>query len=434
MLRLLPLKSDFSRNVATLFTGTLIAQILPILVLPLLTRLYTPEDFGVLGFFMAVLGLFSVIANGRLQLAIVLPSGQKDAVNVMVLALLAALFTGILSFLLIIFFRENISVLLLNQSAQGHKALGWLYWIPLSVVLVGLSQALNYWSSRNKTFKINALSRIFQSGGNVLVAAGIGFTIAGPYGLIAGIIAGQLLSSIILLISLLRESDFNEIKNFISKKSLKENLMKYKSFPLVNTPHALVGSLQENGVVFFITWFFSSTILGFYSFAYRILYAPLGIIGSSMYQVFYQKASVVYNEGGDISGLVVKMYKKLAIFGFPIFFVLFWVSPSLFHYVFGAHWTESGEIARILVPYLFLNYIAGPVSCLPLIVNKQREAFIISIIDIIFRFSAIVIGGILGNYKLGFILLSTWGTGLMLFAIWWYYRISKTRQGVLQNR
>ncbi|MBA3901603.1 MAG: oligosaccharide flippase family protein, partial [Bacteroidetes bacterium] len=254
-------RSEFTRNVATLLTGTVIAQALPVLIYPVLTRLYKPEELGFYGFYMAVLGIFAIVANARFELAIVLPSERKEAINVLAIALLFNFGVTLISFFAIFLFSDLL-MSLFNSEGINLFPVFLLYLIPVSVFLSGINQAFNYWSSRNKTFKMNALSRISQSGGNVVIAAGLGLLSFGPLGLVLGYITGQFLSAIVLLGNFISIERIKNIKNYFLTEQLKQTFKKYKSFAFVNTPHALLSSFQDNGIVFLITFFFSSTTLG----------------------------------------------------------------------------------------------------------------------------------------------------------------------------
>ena len=150
-------KSEFSRNVLTLMTGTTIAQAIPIAISPILTRIYTPEDFGVLALYISLVSIFSVIATLRYELAIMQPRQNDDAAALVVLSVVIT--SGISLFLLvgILVFNEKI------QALFGNDEIGaWLFLCPVSVFLTGLYQALNYWNTRKKQYKKIASSKISQ--------------------------------------------------------------------------------------------------------------------------------------------------------------------------------------------------------------------------------------------------------------------------------
>ena len=186
-------RSEFVRNVGTLMTGTAIAQAVPILVSPILSRLYSPDDFGVLALFMAISIVISVIATGRYELAIMLPEEKKDAHNVLALSIILTTFTSLITFILVLFLKGFIASFFDDPGIEN-----WLYFIPLVVFFTGVFNTFNYWSTRQKTFKRNAAGRIAQS--TVMVGTNLGLGVAryGAIGLIAGYIFGQIVAATVL--------------------------------------------------------------------------------------------------------------------------------------------------------------------------------------------------------------------------------------------
>lgn len=419
--RYLP-KSEFARNVITLMTGTTIAQAIPVAISPILTRLYTPEDFGMLSLFMSFVTIIAVVASVRYELAIMLPKEEKDARNILVLSIIICTGISVLTLIAVVLFNQELA------RFMGDERIGaWLYWAPLTIFFMGIYQAFNFWSTRRKTFKSNAISRVSMAtatGGTQLAAGYAGW---GALGLIAGSIAGQVVSAVVIAGRSLRE--LFKHREEISADTMKSNMKRYRSFPSVNAPHALVDSLQDQGIIFLINYYFQATILGFYSFALRLLLAPVGLIGSSMNQVFFQKASHAFNSGIPLQPMVRAMYRRLLLVGLPLFTILFFILPWLFAFVFGEKWRPAGEIGQLLLPWVFLNFLISPVSSLPLIVNKQRQAMLFSFGHILIKLAALFIGGgYYKDFKLTFVLISAGSGSLYLYGMYWYYKIAATEQ------
>ena len=141
-------KSEFTRNVLTLMTGTTIAQAIPIAISPILTRIYTPEDFGIFALYISIASILSLIATGRYELAIMLPTKDKDAVNIVALSLFISFFVSFIALLIVSIFNTQITSLLGNPDISS-----WLYFIPLTVLFTGIYQSFNYWSNRKKSIK-----------------------------------------------------------------------------------------------------------------------------------------------------------------------------------------------------------------------------------------------------------------------------------------
>src|SRR5690606_7807845 len=145
--KILP-KSEFSKNVIILMTGTTVAQAIPITITPILTRMYSPEDFGVLALFVAITAILGSIANGRYELAIMLPDSDDDAINIAAMGMLIASILALLPFMPAVFLNDSISAKLEN-SFIGF----WLYFVPSVVWLLGLYNILNYLNNRKQCYK-----------------------------------------------------------------------------------------------------------------------------------------------------------------------------------------------------------------------------------------------------------------------------------------
>ncbi len=397
-------------------SGTALAQALPILISPIISRLYNPDDFGALALYMSIAAILSVIATARYELAVMLPEKKSDAINILALSFLISLMVAVLTLILVIILKD-VAIAFFEEPGIGI----WLYLLPVIVLFSGLFQSLNYWSTRNKTFKRNAATRISQSTLASGTQLGLGVLKSGGSGLIAGYIAGILIRPFILGFDILK--NFKKFKSQINKKDIRLNARKYRNFLRINTPHAFLSSLQDNGIVYVIMYFFEKVVLGSYSFAFRIIKAPTELIGSSVYQVFYQKATEAFQDGRDLRPMILRIYRNLFLIGLPFFVILFIFAPPIFAFIFGAEWRVAGQIASILTPWIFLNFLAAPVSSMAIIMNKQKEAMFITLVDIVLRLASIIIGGIYGDYRLSFILLSISCSSLLIFALIWYYRI-----------
>jgi O-antigen/teichoic acid export membrane protein len=366
---------------------------------------------------MSLTGIFSVIATLRYEFAIMLPKEEKDAANLLALSIIITFFMSLVILLLTFFFNTQIAKLLGNNEVAP-----WLYLVPLTVFFAGIYQAFNYWSTRKKTFKRNALSRISQTTGMSAVNLSFGLVKAGSVGLILGNVLGQFFAALVLSWNSMIQ--WKQFKGVVTKEKIKENGRKYINFARINSPQALVDSLQDNGIVFIIVYYFASSLLGLYSFAFRIIKAPAGLICSALFQVFYERASRAHRNNENLQPLVLKMYRNVALIGFPFFLILFLTAPALFSFVFGKEWYISGIIAQIIIPWLFFNFVASPVSSMPIIMNKQKGAMIITFIDISLRIVALVIGGIFNDYKLGFMLMSGSCSIIYIYILFWYYKIA----------
>lgn len=410
--------SPFAVHILTLFTGTFVAQLIPFLVSPLLTRLYTAEDFGILSLFMSAVAILGVIASFRYEFAIVLPSKEDDAWQLLNLSVLLAGGMGLLSLVFMLFFGDA-----LLHFFEAAPLRPFLFFIPLAVFLTGAYQAFNYWSTRHRTFKINARARVTQSLAIALVSVALGFAGFGALGLISGYLAGLGLAAMVLGWLLLRKP--REWFRSFSAPGIKANMKRYRSFAWINTPHALLDSLVDNGIVFLISFAFNNIVLGWYSWAFRLLKAPVGIIGSAVGQVFFERASAMNRDKVSVRPLMWRIQRNMIAIALPVFVPLMIFAPDIFAFVFSEAFREAGEIAQLLIPWIFVNFLISPFSNLPIICNKQKQALLITMVDLILRLLALTAGWKLNDYMTGFALMAAASTALSLFVLIWYYRLAR---------
>jgi O-antigen/teichoic acid export membrane protein len=200
---------------------------------------------------------------------------------------------------------------------------------------------------------------------------------------------------------------------------------KYAIFPTINMLHALGDMAQASGVVFIISTGFGAEVLGFYAFGLRVLRAPMGIIGNSISQVFYQKMIFVYNNKQSLKPMLRSILKKLFILALPPFLIIFTFSDYLFKVVFGDNWAEAGVYVQILCPWLYFNFVASSVSQIPMIVGKQREVFLISLMGNSIMLLMYVVGAYYGfNIKMVLAFVSLYMSIYTVLVILWTLKIS----------
>jgi O-antigen/teichoic acid export membrane protein len=175
-----------------------------------------------------------------------------------------------------------------------------------------------------------------------------------------------------------------------------------------------------------ISSFFNLTILGFYSFAFSIIQRPLTIIGTSVTQVFYQKAAVSYNQNENVWKITKEVILKLILIALPIFIPILIFAPEIFSYIFGEKWLEAGIYAQIITPWLFMKFISSPISSVPQILNKQREFLFISLFINITNPCILLSMSIAGiSFKLSLTILSIFVSTSLFLVILWIRSISK---------
>jgi O-antigen/teichoic acid export membrane protein len=443
------IKSEFGKNVLTLMTGTTIAQLFPLLLIPVLTRLFSPEEFGFFAFYLSLITFLAVISTGRYEQAIVLPKQDKEAINVLALSVIILVFFVALLLLVLLLFDDGIKSLINVPSLDG-----WIWFIPLGVFLAGAYRIFTYWSNRKKRFKGTSLSVMSQSTSRVatqlvgglekygVMSGGTnpnaffksifqkayvvpaGATSFGLASLILSYFIGFFLGLVVLLVPFFKR-DRSKLKD-VSILEMKRMGKVYEKFPKINSFHALGDEFKNVGVSSTLLFVFGDLILGFYSLTFRILRAPLAVIGNSFGQVFYQKAAEMHANQQNYVPLIKSTVKKLSLIALPIFLTILFFGPQLFDFILGEKWRVAGVYAVYLTPWLFLSFVVAPVQQIGIIVNRQGGIFLFSLLGNTIILGSILLGGfVFKNILHGFLLLSILQIGYYIWVYLWIINIAK---------
>lgn len=407
MSQLPPVKSSpFATDVLKLVTGTTIAQIIAILASPVLTRLYGPEAFGFFALFTSITAIIGVIACMRYELAIMLPKDDEAAANLLALSfLMVSIISGLTAIGL--YFGGGILVTFLQ--APGLSLYLWI--VPPFIFMSGIFLALNYWNSRTRNFGRLSIARITRSiatSGTQLAAGFAGFVTGGS--LISASLVGSVVSTGILGGQIWRE-DKKHLKQSISWQGMIEGLKRYKRFPLLDSGSALLNSISWQLPVLLLSAFFSPVIVGFYAIGMRVLQTPMSLIGGSIAQVFFQRASEARRDG-MLNKLVENVFKVLVLIGLFPLLILTFIGGDIFLVIFGDQWLEAGIYAQILGIWTFIWFISSPLSTLYIVLEKQDFGLKYNIANLITRLLSLVIGGFIGSVYIALMLFAISGIGV----------------------
>jgi len=347
-------KSEFSRNVLILMTGTAVAQAIPIAISPILTRIYTPEEFGLFALFFALLSILSVLANARYESTVMLPKKEDDALHLFALGIIINSMVSVIVLLVVVFFNKPITEALGNDEISI-----WLYFMPIALFFTGLFNILTSMNNRQKNYKDIASATITKSIVMAVVQLSIGLLKSGASGLISGQILAQFFANVKLFKNVVKD------KNVIfSIKRLKIIALarKYKKFPIFSLPSAFANVLSGHLSNILISSFYSIATLGFYSLVQRVLGIPSALIGKSIGQVYYEEGTRERKRSGSAINTFETTFKKLIIIAFPSFLLLFFIVEELFAFVFGEEWRVAGKYAQIVVPLFGISFVVSSLS------------------------------------------------------------------------
>ncbi|WP_020146550.1 lipopolysaccharide biosynthesis protein [Thioalkalivibrio sp. ALJ15] len=422
--RLLP-KNRFARSVSVLAGGTAAGQIIVVAASPILTRLYSPEDFGLFAVFASLLGILGVIASLRYQLAIPLPEDDADAARVAILSVLVVVGMAGLSALVVLFFGEPVSHLL-----NVPQLAPYLWLLPLGLFLLGVYQVLSYWAIRRRAYGPIARTKLTQS--IVMTAVQIGGFALGPVALLIGRIMGQAAGIATLYRLVVRPK--RHLLGEVRGRDVMWAAKRYRRFPIYSTWAGGFNTLGTETPPLLFAALFSPAVAGLYMLAHRVLAMPAQLIGKAVADVFFGDAPD--NHRNDQLGTAVsRITATLSQIALPpiVLFSLF--APSLFSGIFGESWREAGVYAQWLAPMIYINFITSPITTLTTVLEKQAHALFFQSLLLVMRLSGLVVGALLGDIILAVILFSL-GTFIArgIFLSWAHWVTNQPLVELLTNQ
>ena len=360
-------KGGVGRSILTLVSGTAFAQGLHVISSPILTRLYSPQDFGLSAVFISAISLVGTLPTLRYEFAIVQSKEDSEASNLLVLCFaLTALVTAGLWLLTILFGRYFAE--LLKISAQQD----WLWIVAVGAGAAAAIQIFSYWYGRKKQFRWVANNRMLQAvvtSGYQLVAAFTGH--AGFESLLVGYVLGQVATVAVCTARMFWE-DGRSIATSFHPPLLLQQACVYHRYPVYGCVPSLLNNATLALPVIFFSTFYGPTVTGYFSLMSRVLNLPASLLGMAFSQVFLQRASEEKNRTGRIDQVVRYWLPRLGALSLLYLLVMI-TSPFFFVLVFGKAWWEAGIYALILAPSVTtVQFTASALSVLPGVVDKEH--------------------------------------------------------------
>ncbi len=383
------LANQFLKNVTTLALGTVIAQGILVLATPILTRLYSTADFGLLAFFTSVSTIAAILTTGRYEYAIGLPKRDADAKNVFLLTLFLGLIISFIYFLILFFLRFFSSSTFYSELIQSPI----VFLIPLCTFASASFSGLQYWAQRQKKYRQISISNTSQ----VIVATLfnvvfglIGFT---TFGLILSLVMGQVMSVLLLSYFFFKDSDLKKV----SYRGMCKSAKRYVNFPRFMIISDLSSTASQQMVPLVFTTLFNTSVVGLFSLANRMLRIPSIVLTSSIGNVFRNDAIDAIHLRGNCKELYISTLKKLLVISIPIYGLLALISPWLFAFFFGKEWADSGYFAQIICVMMVFDFLALPLNSLFYVMQKQKIYMRIQFISTATGFSSLYLGYLIFN-------------------------------------
>lgn len=362
-------KETFLKKISIVVGGTALGNLIAVIASPVLTRLFSPQEFGIFSVFISLGGLFSSFACLSYERAIQIPRIEEESFVLAIISIIFSIVVGVLLFalfLLINFLELNIKII--NQLNF------FVYILPIFVVSSSIYNAFSCLAIRLDKFTDLAKTRVWQKiiGTSVQILCGIASF--GTIGLIFGGIIGQSGGSWNLKKKLIGKG-FSKIKsipygNFIFL------IKRYKNFPMFSAPAALMNVAANDLLPIFLLSFYNGEVAGFFALGQRVIQTPLSFISEAVSQVYVREvAKLKYDDPKSLLPLLYNTTKRMAIIGILPCVAVFLGGGRMFALIFGNHWHEAGVYSQILSILVYIRFIVAPL-CQLNVLEKQKTVLL----------------------------------------------------------
>lgn len=365
MIKLFLPKGRFTQNVFVLVGGAILGQAIAVLVSPILTRLYSPEDFGVFGVYASILSIVTVVASMRYEFALPLPEDDETAANALALCFLLLLgMTGLVALLI---------------QRLGDRIVAWanvlslrryLWLVPLGMLGAGTYQILNHWAVRKRAFPRIARTRISRSVGRAAIQISVGFAHPGPLGLLLGQLAGETAGSASLGLAVWTKD--RACFKALSWHGIYKAATKYKRFPIFSSWASLLNALGLQMPQILFAAFYGPEVAGWLILAQRVIGTPLDVVTDSVAQVYFGEAVQLQRaDPKALRNLFFRLAGRLALVGGLPVVIVCALAPRFFSYIFGQGWETTGHYLQIMGLMFAARLVIVPLSHTLNILERQ---------------------------------------------------------------
>ena len=351
--------SKYLKNILTMMSGVFLSQVVVFLGSMVITRIFSPSDFGIAAVFLSITNILVVVSTLRYEHSIVLPIKDNDSYDIMAISKRIVIFFSLFVFAFVFLFYDTIMYYVAKPELNY-----WFYYLPLLIFLNAFFFIYRSWLVRLKRFKRISIGALIKSIILTLslIIGGIIFNDVMVF-LFANIFA-QFVETVYLHYAIAKGS--------YNKTNAKHKLKEYINFPKFSLPADLISTYSSQNPILMFSFFFGDSVVGQFSLTQRVLAIPIKFISGSTLEVYKQKASEDYNKLGNCFEIFKSTFKTLFLIGLIPTVIMFFLAPFLFEVLFGMEWRDAGVFARYMLPMFFLQFSISPLSYTLYIAGKQK--------------------------------------------------------------
>ena len=377
----------FIRNIFHLGLANVAAQVLSFLVVPLLTRLYSPLDYGAFSIYLAVLSTLIPISSLRFHAAIAIATKSEDARAVFMIAL-GVLGFGTALLLLLISSILYWDAMPATWSGSGIHALLWV--LPLNFAAIGMSQLLASWLMTRNDYRSAAVARVAESFSDRAVSCLCALSsITQHMGLVWGRLFGSVTSAYILLRSA-HHSYERGMWASLSLSQLFRIVSRYRHFALISSCATLCDGAARQAPALLLAIYFSPVTTGYYALAFQVANVPLLIAGDALASAFFQRAILNRGNSAKLANDTLRLFRAMLCLIIPVTLALWFLGKPSFSLVFGTSWEQAGAYAEVLAIGFFFMFLHRPLSVLFDVFEAQTARLWFDILNLALRIGTII--------------------------------------------
>lgn len=387
------------------------------LTAPVLTRIYLPEDYGLLGIYMVFCSLTATISTLQYHNAIITADTDENARDAFQLCVLITVVICLLLALVVLFFAEAIASLYKSESISR-----WLIFAPISTFFVSLNTTFSAWAIRKKKFKLLSYNRILTAILAPLFSISLGIWALGPVGLFVGLFVSQIVPTVRMSMQLLGNDQLN--LNFHVER-VRNAAKSFKNYPVFSLPSDFINNLSNQFPLMMLSRVGGVPVVGWYNLSVRMLGLPTTIISTSIAEVFRQRAASDYALYGTCRSIFMKVFKTLLLIALPTFLLLCLFGPPLFRFVFGQRWEQAGVVTQILAILYLFKFVVSPLSYVVFVANKQWVSLVVDCLLLTCLFTVYLVATSYHlDYKSALLLFSFAYTSLYFLTFYLSYKFT----------
>lgn len=374
------------RSIGLLASGSIVGQFFNVALMPLVTRLYTPEEFGFYSVFVAIVAIAAVVACGRFEIAIPIPVGQMARNGIIAIAITLSLFSSLV--ILALSFA-------LPSGIAERKLGGWLsdnLWVvALGVWVTSLYSVFNYVANRNKKFKNIAISKVVHVISTVLSQIAIAVLGLTSIGLFIGYVFGLFIAMVVLY------SKRVALSLLLFRRRIKKITIyvwgNYKDYPKYSALDSLFNTVGIQLPIILIAILSVSSEAGFLMLAMKVMGAPLALLGTAIGHVYLSELTAEIKRN-NIKNFTKRILFILIAVGVVPLSLLGLIAEPVFIFIFGEDWGRAGELVFWMTPWFIFQFLSSPISMIMPATNSQKSMLVLTMFGMIIRVGSVVVFGL----------------------------------------